>query len=42
MLEAACFHTDPLDKTLGKKIIHFVVLHIKKLILERRTSAIEY
>ena len=34
MLEAACFHSDPLDKTLGKEIINLIILHIKELILE--------
>ena len=34
MLEATCFHSDSLDKTFGKKVVHLVILHIKKLILE--------
>ena len=35
MLYAAALHTDPLDKTLCKKIIDIIVLHIEKLILQR-------
>ena len=40
MLEATDFHSDSLDKTLGEKIINFIALHIKKLILQRRTSTV--
>ena len=34
MLDATCFHSNPLDKALGKKIINFITLHIQKLVLE--------
>jgi hypothetical protein len=35
MLETAGLHTDSFYETFGKKIINLIVLHIKKLILER-------
>ena len=34
MLDAAHFHSDPLDETFGEEIIYLIALHIKKLILE--------
>ena len=34
MLQASYLHSDPLNQTLGKKIIHLLTLHIKKLILK--------
>jgi hypothetical protein len=34
MLEAADLHSDSPDKTLGEQIIHLVILHIQKLILQ--------
>ena len=35
VFEATCFHSDSLDKTLGEKVVDFVALHIKELILKR-------
>ena len=34
MFDTSYLHADSLDETLGKQIINFFVLHIKKLILE--------
>ena len=34
MLQASYLQSDPLNQTLGQKIIHLITLHIKKLILE--------
>ena len=34
MLEASHFHSDPLHKTFGEKIVNLIVLHIKELILK--------
>ena len=42
MLDTSDFHSDPLDKTFGKKIINFISLHIKKLILQRGASTVKY
>ena len=42
MLEAAHFHSDSLDETFREQIVNLFVLHIEKLILQRRTSTIDY
>ena len=41
MLYAARLHTDPLDKSFCKKIIDIIVLHIEKLVLQRRASTVQ-
>ena len=34
MGQASRFHSNSFYKSLGKEVIHFVVLHVKKLILQ--------